>query len=176
MFKKLKNKIDIDYIYEKFPKAKEFIDNNNISISNIDKFITLFKNNFKIDKTELRFIISCFLEYDYFQKEIKNKLTKKSFEKIVVNKVIQTLKELSDFIDIVEDSVILCNIDLENEEKIHQNFLIIKKIIHQQKNINNYYYLFDNPNYFKSDINKITTYASIVDIILNDYIESKSYY
>lgn len=176
MIKILKNKNDIEYIQKNFKNAKEFIDNNNNIINNIDKFITLFKKNFKIDKIEQGFILSCFLEYNYFQEEIKNKLTKKNFEKIIVKKVEQTLKDLTYYSDIIKESILLSNIDIDNEKRIHQNFLIIKKIVQQQKDVNNYYYLFDNLNYFKNDINRIKTYASFIDIILTNYIETKSYY
>lgn len=177
-YKKIKNYEDIYYLYNSYNNIKDFIDEN-ISdnlIKNINKFIKYFKNDFKISKEEQKFIYSCFFEYDYFKKAIKIKINKNKFKKIIVEKVMETLNDISKYSDIIENTIILCNLKNNIKNNTNHNYKVIKKIIKSKSIGNNYCFLFDNIKYFKEDINKLKSYATFIDLILDDYLETKSYY
>lgn len=169
---------DISYIYEKFENVKKFIDNNssNSIMTNLNKFITLFYNDFKFDIYEQRFIISCLFEYDYFQKIILTKVNNNNYKKTIVQKVIENLNELANYSNIIEQSTILCNFKENNPKDLNHNYNIIKKIIKTKKTNFNYCFLFDNIKYFKNDKNKLNNYINFVNDILNEYLDSKTYY
>lgn len=174
----LNNYNEIKHLYENFPKIKKFINENNTTniMNNIDKFITYFKNDFIIDKAEQTFIISCIFEYDLFKKTIINKMNQKLFKEIIVKKITENLSDISEYSDVIETSVMLCNLKIEDETKINHNYSIIKKIIKTKEIKYNYCFLFDNIKYYKSDIDKIKSYAAFIDVILGDFLSTKTYY
>ena len=177
-YKNLSNFEDIKFIYEKFRDAKKYINDNHSDniMNNINKFITFFINDFKIDQIEQRFIISLFFQYDYFIKEINNNITLPIYRKIIVNKVLTTLNELKKYSSLIDNSIILCNFKENNKKNINYNYSIIKKIIKSKETKNNYYFLFDSIEYFKNDSNKLRSYIVFIDMMLNDYLNTKSYY
>ena len=71
-YKNVVNKNEFRAIYK---KNKNYFDNNNINIiNNLDNFISYFKEEFKIEEHELAFIINIFLESDYFNDILKDKI------------------------------------------------------------------------------------------------------
>lgn len=167
----LKNYEDIKFIYQTYVYAKLFIDNHNDinSISNLDEFITLFSQEFKIDVHEYRFIISCLLEYDYVITTLTKKMNFKIFKKIIVRRVIDTLNDASKsplIKSLVNDTGLYMKI---YSLKIDENYKIIKTIIEKKKTKFNYCYLFDNIKYFQENAGKLENYFRFVSMILYDF-------
>lgn len=167
----LKNYEDIRFIYKTYKHAKWFIDNHSDinSINNLDKFITLFSQEFKIDMHEYRFIISCMLEYDYVINALVKKMNFKIFKKIIVKRVIDTLNDASKS-PLIKS--LLNNTGLYMKRyslKIDENYKIIKAMIEKKKTKFNYCYLFDNIKYFEENPRKLENYFRFISIILYDF-------
>lgn len=180
-YKKLKNYNDIKYMYDKFSPVKQFITNNHdvssIIINNLNKFISYFKNEFKTTYNETQFIVSCFFEFDYFKDALLDKMNLIIFKKIIVRKIIEMLNETANNSSNIENALILCGLYIDDySKKISHNYSIIKKIMKTKDIDCNYCYLFDNIEYFNNDSTKLNIFISFIEIILNNFIDTKSYY
>ena len=172
-YKELQNYSDIKFLYNNYNHIKDFIDNNNydIIINNLNTFITIFKEEFKIEKYESNFIISCLFEQNYFQDTLLKKINFNIFKKLIVRKVIETLNDISNENDIIEFKVLLCGFYLNNyNKKINNNYNIIKNLIYNKKIKSNYCYLFDNIKYFNNNKQKKDNYLLFITLIIDDYL------
>ena len=169
-YNNIKNKEEMKAIFE---ANEKYFNNNTINIGNIDKFITFFKNEIKIDTYELRFIVSIFLELDYFKKYLSDdvELDINDFKSIITTRVTEILKKATNennFIYALVDSI---DLKLDNKkDDIEHNYKIVKNMINKNKIKYNYCYLFDDVKYFNDNPDKKNNYFLFLTMILKNSI------
>lgn len=164
-YKNVVNKNEFRAIYK---KNKNYFDNNNINIiNNLDNFISYFKEEFKIEEHELAFIINIFLELDYFNDILKDKITHDIFKYIITKRVTEVLSIASKESKKIKKLVKKTNLNIKHNNKhIDKNYEIIKEIIERKKIKYNYCYLFDDIKYFSDNPNKKENYFLFISLIL----------
>ena len=127
----------------------------------------------KIDTYELRFIVSIFLELDYFKKYLSDdvELDINDFKSIITTRVTEILKKATNennFIYALVDSI---DLKLDNKkDDIEHNYKIIKNMINKNKIKYNYCYLFDDVKYFNDNLDKKNNYFLFLTMILKNSI------
>ncbi len=164
-YKNVVNKNEFRAIYK---KNKNYFDNNNINIiNNLDNFISYFKEEFKIEEHELAFIINIFLELDYFNDILKDKITHDIFKYIITKRVTEVLSIAAKESKKIKKLVKKTNLNIKHNNKhIDKNYEIIKEIIERKKIKYNYCYLFDDIKYFSDNPNKKENYFLFISLIL----------
>lgn len=173
----LKNYKDIEFIYNQKDYIKKYLTkHDNITIMrNLDNFITFIIEELKIEDYEYRFILTCLFEYKYFKKALNKEIDIEVFKKIIVRRVIDTLKDASKESLLIDSLTIDSGLYIKNyKDKIDENFEIIKEMINKKNVKFNYCYLFDNIKYFRDDPQKKENYFRFISIIFYDYFDNKA--